>query len=386
VIPDDWTVTTIGELFSFEGGSQPSRDNFIFQEREGYVRLIQIRDYKTDKYASFVPTNLARRFCSKDDIMIGRYGPPIFQILSGLEGAYNVALIKAVPKKCINKKYGLWLLKQKKLFDFVEKLSQRSSGQTGVDLGELKKYLLSIPTNPAEQELIVSALYDMDDLISNLERQIVKKKMIKHGAMQELLSPKEGWIEYRFEDLGLIDPENLSSDTNPDYQFIYISLEDVDHGFLRNSTELTFSIAPSRARRKVKRGDILISTVRPNLQSHLLVKDDVKDWICSTGFSVLRCNQIEFDSRLIYYHLFGGEISKQIENLISGSNYPSINSKDVKALKIALPNNLPQQKSIADILVDIDVELDFLIQKLQKYKQLKLGMMQNLLTGKIRLI
>src|ERR1035437_10156262 len=140
VIPEDWDVLPIGDLYDFQGGSQPPRQTFIFEEKIGYVRLLQIRDYKTDKYASYIPIPLAKRSCITTDIMIGRYGPPIFQILNGMEGSYNVALMKAVPSTKIIQKYGWYLLKQDKLFEFVEKLSQRSSGQTGVDLNELRKY------------------------------------------------------------------------------------------------------------------------------------------------------------------------------------------------------------------------------------------------------
>ena len=57
LIPSDWEVITIDEILNFVGGSQPPRDNFIFDEKEGYVRLLQIRDYKTDRYASYIPSH-----------------------------------------------------------------------------------------------------------------------------------------------------------------------------------------------------------------------------------------------------------------------------------------------------------------------------------------
>ena len=158
VIPLDWEEHTIGELIEFEGGSQPDKSVFIASWKIGYVRLIQIRDYKTDKYETYVPTHLARRFCTERDIMSGRYGPPVFQILRGIAGAYNVALIKAKPRPSINDSYSYYYLKQDKLFAFIEKLSQRSSGQTGVDLKELRQYPLPLPPTKAEQEAIAEAL------------------------------------------------------------------------------------------------------------------------------------------------------------------------------------------------------------------------------------
>ena len=98
VAPGSWRKTSFGEVCDLIGGSQPPKSTFVHDESDDVVRLIQIRDYKSDKFKVFIPRKLARRFCNKTEVMIGRYGPPIFQILRGLEGAYNVALMKAEPK------------------------------------------------------------------------------------------------------------------------------------------------------------------------------------------------------------------------------------------------------------------------------------------------
>src|ERR1035437_6678613 len=105
LIPEDWEIAELGEISKYQGGSQPDISFFSTRKYNGFIRLIQIRDYKTDKYAVYIPEGLARRKCNKDDIMIGRYGPPIFQILKGLEGAYNVALIKAIPNVTLDKSF-----------------------------------------------------------------------------------------------------------------------------------------------------------------------------------------------------------------------------------------------------------------------------------------
>ena len=190
VIPADWSPHTIGDLVDFEGGSQPDKSVFRQSWKAGYVRLIQIRDYKTDKYETYIPWSLARRFCNESDIMIGRYGPPVFQILRGIDGAYNVALIKAKPCPAINNSYAYYFLKQEKLFAFIEKLSRRSSGQTGVDLKELRQYPLPLPSIE-EQETIAEALSDADALIELLEQLLAKKRHLKQGTMQELLTGKK---------------------------------------------------------------------------------------------------------------------------------------------------------------------------------------------------
>lgn len=194
----------------------------------------------------------------------------------------------------------------------------------------------------------------------------------------------EDWEVKRLEDIADIDPENLSSDTNRNYNFKYISLENVDRGTLRGYTEQIFYLAPSRARRKIKKHDVLISTVRPNLKSHLIVQENIKNLICSTGFSVLRCNMNVADSFYVYSHFFANTIDQQINSLLTGSNYPAINSRDVKSLKICLPP-LREQQAIAAAISDIDLLISSIDQLITKKRNIKLAAMQQLLTAKQRL-
>jgi type I restriction enzyme S subunit len=190
------------------------------------------------------------------------------------------------------------------------------------------------------------------------------------------------WSVKEFEEISDIDSDNLSNSTSPNYEFHYISIEDVDNGILRNKSEMFFKDAPSRARRKIQKGDILLSTVRPNLKSHLLISESVKDWICSTGFSVIRCNNEIVNSGFVFSFLFSSIINKQIDNLISGSNYPAINGKDVKALKIPLPPTKDEQTAIANALNDADELITRLEQLIAKKRLIKQGAMQELLKPK----
>ena len=89
----------MSDVCKFTGGSQPPKETFIHEPKEGYVRLVQIRDFKSDAFITYVPEDSVTKFFKKDDIMIARYGPPVFQILRGMEGAYNVALMKAIPNE-----------------------------------------------------------------------------------------------------------------------------------------------------------------------------------------------------------------------------------------------------------------------------------------------
>ena len=186
-IPDEWELKTVGEVVSFDGGSQPPRSTFVFEPRRDYVRLIQIRDYKTDKFATYIPRQLAKRFCTADDVMIGRYGPPIFQILRGVEGAYNVALIKASPSKRVLKNYLFHFLRQYPLFRLIDRLSQRSSGQTGVDMEALRSFPFPLPPLD-EQHVIAEKLDHLEQVEGSSQRALEQLRAVRSGVLQDLLT------------------------------------------------------------------------------------------------------------------------------------------------------------------------------------------------------
>ncbi len=150
-----WQKYTFSDVIKIIGGSQPPKSEFINEEKDGYIRLIQIRDYKSDVHKVYIPLEKAKRFVSKSDIMIGRYGPPIFQILRGLEGAYNVALMKAEPNpEVINREYLYWYLQNYKIFNYIEAGSDRTAGQTGVNKKYLETYPMLVPPINEQIEIV----------------------------------------------------------------------------------------------------------------------------------------------------------------------------------------------------------------------------------------
>ena len=189
IIPDNWEMNKIGNVIKFSGGSQPALKYFKFHETEGYVRLIQTRDYRTDKYKTYIPKDSVKKFCTENDIMIGRYGPPIFQIFKGLSGAYNVALIKATPLDFVNKDYCYYFLCRPELRMFLEGLSQRSGGQTGVEIDKLNEFPFPIPPLP-EQQKIAAILSTWDVAIDHCKAIIEKLKERNKGLVQQLLRGK----------------------------------------------------------------------------------------------------------------------------------------------------------------------------------------------------
>jgi restriction endonuclease S subunit len=150
--PKGFPRKTLGELIEFIGGSQPPRSTFTYESSPDNIRLVQIRDFKSDDHKTYIPKALARRFLNEDDVMIGRYGPPLFQILRGLSGSYNVALIKAVPKSEVTKEFIFHLLQESNLHSKVVANSERTAGQTGVNLDLLEQYPVFLPPLPLQKE------------------------------------------------------------------------------------------------------------------------------------------------------------------------------------------------------------------------------------------
>lgn len=260
------------------------------------------------------------------------------------------------------------------------------------DWNILQNFEIRLPS-VTEQRVIAEALSNVDGLIESLESLIAKKRDVKTAAMQQLLTGKTRlpgfrgeWKTKRLGEIANIDPENLSDDTNPDYEFNYISLEQVETGKLHGYTEETFRSSPSRARRKLRHNDVLMATVRPNLMGHLLFNEQFADTVCSTGFAVLRCKDCLSVPEFLFAHLLGSVVNKQIEAVLAGSNYPAISSCDVALVEIPCPPTVREQVAIGTILSDMDAEIAALECRLDKGRALKQGMVQQLLTGKIRLV
>ena len=95
-IPSNWCFFYFTSLINIEGGTQPPKSQFVDTPQEGYIRLIQIRDFATDKYTVYVPDTPKMRHIEEEDILIARYGASLGRICTGRKGVYNVALAKTI--------------------------------------------------------------------------------------------------------------------------------------------------------------------------------------------------------------------------------------------------------------------------------------------------
>ncbi|HCH5602992.1 TPA: restriction endonuclease subunit S [Vibrio parahaemolyticus] len=254
-----------------------------------------------------------------------------------------------------------------------------------------------VPPLP-EQRRIAQILSTWDRGIATTEKLIDASKQQKKALMQQLLTGKkrlidpetgkvfEGeWERHSLSDLVYVDRKSLGKKTPDNFKFKYISLSNVDFGVISKELEVhEFSAAPSRARRVLQDGDILMSTVRPNLKGFAKVTSCYADCIASTGFAVLTPKK-KVSGDYIYQYIFSAHVTGQIDSLVVGSNYPAINSSDVSGLKVYCPAFEEQQK-IASVLTAADKEIELLEAKLAHLKQEKKALMQQLLTGKRRVM
>ena len=183
----------------------------------------------------------------------------------------------------------------------------------------------------------------------------------------------------RLDSLVDVDPENLPATTPSHFSFNYIDISAVSEGRIDlPPNEVTFSVAPSRARRVIRTDDVLMATVRPNLKAFSKCDLPSGNFVASTGFAVLR-SKAETDPRFILAAILSDDVGRQIESMAVGSNYPAINTPDVRRLSI--PALLPgEQLRIGVILGTVEDCIRKTDALIAKYQQIKAGLMHDLFT------
>ena len=188
----------------------------------------------------------------------------------------------------------------------------------------------------------------------------------------------------RIKDVAELDPETLGESTAPDFTFKYIDLSSVKGGRIGDELEsMTFVAAPGRARTLIKEGDVLLGMVRPYLKPFAKVQTALDGHVASTGFAVIRAKSGVTDPEYLYQTIWSDSISKQIHQMVTGSNYPALSVGDVKDLKIPLPP-LAEQRKIAEILRTWDEAIEIAEAELKAKQERKRGLMQKLLTSAIK--
>jgi len=248
-----------------------------------------------------------------------------------------------------------------------------------VNVEQVRNFVIPFPS-PSEQRAIATALSDVDGLIASLDQLIAKKRDMKQAAMQELLTGKRRlpgfsgeWEMKRLGEIAGIVMGQSPSSSNYNTKGLGLPLIQ-GNADIANRMTIT-RIFTTEITKRGKCGDILMSVRAPVGEISLATFD-----VClGRGVCAIR-----FPNDYMYHYLVSQEPSWA--RLSKGSTFDSVNSADVKALEVNLPSDTAEQTAIATILSDMDTEIAALEQKRDKTRLLKQGMMQELLTGRIRLV
>ena len=162
---------------------------------------------------------------------------------------------------------------------------------------------------------------------------------------------REDWEYKKLEDISssvLIEKAKKRFSPNDVIRYIDISSIDNINQCLTGTTSFKMLDAPSRAQQKVEYGDILISTVRPNLRNIAIVNDDATNLVASSGFCVLRINDAAL-RRYVFYYVVSDKFTAYLEKLTNGANYPAVKETDVRKALIPIPPKSTQLSIVSEL-------------------------------------
>jgi type I restriction enzyme S subunit len=307
------------------------------------------------------------------------------------EGVFHNNFFKInYDKNQVHRAYLIYFLRNPK----TQKIILEKAGTSTIpDLNHKDFYSvpIALPPTHSEQTAIANALSDTDAFINGLKKLIAKKRAIKHGAMQELLKPKTGWIVKKLGEIGIFKNgiNKMSEDFGFGYPFVNL-LDVFGKSKILANTHLGL-INSNESERKLydlRKGDVLFirSSVKPEgVGMTCVIERDLGNTVFSGFIIRYRDNGVLSDE----YKEYCFSTNEFRNNLLASSSVSAntnINQTSLKNLSIYYPKPKSEQTQIAQILSDMESEINSLEKKLEKASMLKQGMMQNLLTGKIRLV
>jgi len=420
LIPDDWEVKRLGDNVDiFRGGSPRPIEKYLTTNADG-INWIKIGDVRpNDKYIhqteeKIISEGKARsREVKKGDFILSNsmsFGRPYILNIDGcIHDGWLTIQNYAVS---FDKEYLYYLLGSDEIFKQYVQMAAGSSVQN-LNKEKVSDLQLKVPPLP-EQQRIAKALSDVDALIFTTEKLLQKKRNIKQGTMQELLTGKKrlpGFCPqtkspaYKQTELGLIPEDwevktlnelindisdgpfgsNLKTEhytTEREVRIIQLSNVGEDGWDNENVKYTTFTHAKEIQRCIVPYGSIVIAKMMPAGRA-ILCPNQEKMYILGSDCVRISPNNL-LDSLFFMYFSKTSFYLNQIKENTQGSTRARTSVSKLKRIEIALPSK-KEQNSIAKILSDMDNEIDLLNTKLEKYRNLKTSMMQQLLTGKIRL-
>jgi type I restriction enzyme S subunit len=419
-VPEDWEIVKLGDGKIVEDIYYGITAKAV-DKNTGLriLRTTDIKNYSVDwdslPYCEITEkrNDISKYLLKKGDLIVARAGTIGVSVLveKDLDNiVFGSYLIKIKLKPDINPKFIHYFFQSSAYWNQIKKAQGSTLKNLNIPL--LSSLQFFIP--PAiEQQKIAEILSTIDEAIQKTNVIIAKTERLKKGLMKELLTgrirveEKDGKIVFRKEtefkdtEIGRIPKDwevvklGEVADINrecidptkkyPNKTFFYIDIDSVESGTgkIKKPKIIIGKSAPSRARRVIHEGDIIMSTVRPYLKAFALVPKEYDNHICSTGFAVLTCKGSILPSFLLNV-LFSDFVIKQCNRMMVGGQYPAINQYHVSSIVIPLPSILEQQK-IAEILLTIDKKLELERKRKEKLERIKKGLMDLLLTGKIRI-
>ena len=247
-----------------------------------------------------------------------------------------------------------------------------------------------------EQENIAVSLSDVDILITDLQKLIRKKKNIRQGTMQMLVTGKKRldnfsgeWFDCTLDSIAYV----LNGDRGINYpsgdDFIDFGIPFINAGNIIDNTidvssadYISIEKYNSLGGAKIQKNDIVFC-LRGSLGKCAI--SDFTGGAPASSLCVIRAKD-GIDARFLF-HIINSEItSRQIDNLNAGSSQPNLSANSLKSFEYKIPKDADEQEMISKILTDMDSDIHKLEEKLSKYQKVKQGMMEELLTGKVRLV
>ncbi|MEX0336808.1 restriction endonuclease subunit S [Vibrio tubiashii] len=338
------------------------------------------------------------------------FGPHIWHGQKALLNYHTWKVVKT--DDSVDSQYFYFALKA--LTKVIEESAHGASALVHTQMGEMKKFVVPVPPTLKEQTAIANALSDVDALIRELDKLIVKKQAIKTATMQQLLTGKKRLPEfaknedgtpkgYKKTELGEIPNDwkvqpirQLLLDV-PRYGInapavpltnglpVYIRITDISESGYFSPVEKVGVKSQFSHMYELTDGDIVLARTGASVgKSYLYNPDDGS--LVFAGFLIkVSPNTTVLNPKYLRQYLNTEQYWNWVKVNSMRSGQPGINGNEYGSLPIPLPS-LTEQTAIASILSDMDEELQALEKRLKKTHQIKQGMMQELLTGKTRLL
>lgn len=396
LIPDDWKVFILGNVLN----GIADVDHYMPKTEKYGVPYVMTGDLKEQvgdidfdnckKISDTAYKKLSKKVKNeKGDIILARYATIGNVSFVNIDYDFIVSYSCVTIKPDSSKLIGLFLYYYFKsnIFKLEVKNKVNANIQDNVGIGDLVKLKIPLPPTLKEQTTIANALSDTDSWINSLEQLLTKKRQIKQGAMQELLQPKDGW---ELKSIKQIVATPVTDGPHETPQFIkngipFLSVNNIINNEISwQDLRYISKIDDERFSLKCKpiKNDILLGKAA-SVGKVAIVKTE-KDFNIWSPLALIRTKK-EYDSNFLFYLLQTESTNIQISYFTNSSSQGNIGMGDIEKISFSFPKH-KEQTRIATILSDMDDEIAQLETKLAKAKQIKQGMMQELLTGRIRLV